>query len=94
MPDWETFLAHAATVQARVPGAVLVGGTAAALHAHHRFSVDHYHAISDLDKRYDRTLSALESIDGWKTKRRVKGKLVLGEIHAINAGLCNLGCPG
>ena len=32
-PDWEKLLAHAALLQAKVPSAVLVGGTAAALHA-------------------------------------------------------------
>ena len=35
-PDWELLLAHAAVLQTKVPGAVLVGGTAAALHAGHR----------------------------------------------------------
>src|SRR6476469_765000 len=35
-PDWERLLADAALLQTKLPGAVLVGGTAAALHAHHR----------------------------------------------------------
>jgi len=89
-PDWETLLAHAAMLQRKVPGAILVGGTAAALHAHHRFSVDHDHVIKDLSKNYDKAITALESIVGWRTKRRVKGKLVLGAINSIEAGLRNL----
>jgi len=88
-PDWETLLAQAALVQAKVPGAVLVGGTAAALHAHHRYSLDHDHVIKDLAKHYDQAIAALESIVGWRTKRRVRGSLVLGEIHGIDAGLRN-----
>lgn len=31
--DWERLLAHAALLQAKVPSAILVGGSAAALHA-------------------------------------------------------------
>jgi hypothetical protein len=90
VPDWETLLAHAATLQTKVPGAVLVGGTAAALQARHRFSVDHDHVIKDLSKNYDKAIAALESIVGWRTRRLVKGKMVLGDIEGIDAGLRNL----
>jgi len=89
-PDWETLLAHAAILQMKVPGAVLVGGTAAAMHAKHRFSVDHDHVIDDLAENYSAAIAALESIVGWRTKRRVRGELVLGAINSIDAGLRNL----
>lgn len=89
IPNWETLLAHAATLQTKIPGAVLVGGTAAAVHARHRLSMDHDHVIQDLAKDYDKAIGALESIVGWHTNRRVKGKLVLGEIDNIEAGLRN-----
>ncbi len=88
-PDWETLLAQAALLQTKVPGAILVGGTAAALHARHRFSLDHDHVVQDLSKNYDETIAALESIVGWRTTRRIKGKLVLGRIDGIEAGLRN-----
>jgi hypothetical protein len=88
-PDWEKLLAHAALLQTKLPGAVLVGGTAAAVHTRHRFSMDHDHVIQDLAKNYDNAVAALESIVGWRTKRRVKGKLVLGAIDEIDAGLRN-----
>lgn len=88
-PDWEKLLAHAALLQTKLPGAVLVGGTAAAVHARHRFSADHDHVIKGLAKDYDKAIAALESIVGWRTKRRVRGKLVLGEIDKIDAGLRN-----
>lgn len=39
--------------------------------------------------KYDQSIAALESIVGWRTKRRVKGKLVLGSIDKIEAGLRN-----
>ncbi len=88
-PDWERLLADAALLQTKLPGAVLVGGTAAAVHAHHRISMDHDHVIKDLSKHYDTAVAALESIVGWRTKRRIRGKLVLGEIDNIDAGLRN-----
>ena len=87
--DWEKLLAHAAILQAKVPSAVLVGGTAAALHAGHRISFYHDHVLKDLTTRYDEASAALESIVGWRTKRRIRGKLVLGEIDGIDAGLRN-----
>jgi hypothetical protein len=87
--DWETLLAHAALLQSKLPSAILVGGTAAALHAHHRISFDHDHVLKDLAKHYDKANTALELIVGWRTKRRIKGKLVLGEINGIDAGLRN-----
>lgn len=90
-PDWKRLLAHAATLQTRVPGAVLVGGTAAALHARHRYSVEHDYVIKDLPKHYDQALASLESIAGWRTHRKLRGKLVLGEVDGIAAGLRNQG---
>ena len=41
LPEWEALLSSAARLQKIVPGAVLVGGTAAATYAHHRVSLDH-----------------------------------------------------
>jgi hypothetical protein len=88
-PAWERLLADAAFLQTKIPGAVLVGGTAAALHAHHRISLGHDHIVKDLDVHYDKAIAALESIVGWRMKRRIRGKLVLGEINRIDAGLRN-----
>jgi len=39
LPDWERAVAAAAHLQTILPGAVLVGGTASALHAGHRCSL-------------------------------------------------------
>jgi hypothetical protein len=89
-PEWETLLAHAALLQTRLPNAVLVGGTAAALHADHRFSFDHDHVVADLEKHYAEAIAALESIVGWRTARRIKGTLVLGTIDGIDARVRSL----
>ena len=67
VPDWETLLAHAAVLQARIPSAILVGGTAAAIHSGHRFSTDHDRVVANLAKNYDTAIRALETISGWRT---------------------------
>jgi len=87
--DWKKLLAHAALLQAKIPSAILVGGTAAALHAGHRVSFDHDHVMRDLARHFNEANEALESISGWRTKRRIRGKLLLGEIEGIEAGLRN-----
>ena len=52
LPDWERLLAAERHLQYLVPGRVLVGGTAAALHARHRLSIDGDHVLSDLRERF------------------------------------------
>lgn len=69
LPEWERLLAAARHLQWLVPGTVLVGGTAAAMHAGHRVSVDGDHVLDDLRDRFDDVLAALEQAAGWKTER-------------------------
>ena len=45
LPDWERLLAAERHIQHLVSGSVLVGGTAVALHAHHRQSLDADHVL-------------------------------------------------
>ena len=51
LPDWERVLSSAARLQRILPEAVLVGGTASALYARHRFSRDADHVLADLRTR-------------------------------------------
>ncbi len=83
-------LEKAARLQELVPGAVLVGGTAAALHAHHRTSLDHDHVISDLAERFDSILENLEALGDWSTARAQPGKIILGELGGIETGVRQL----
>ena len=52
LPDWELVLSSAARLQRILPDAVLVGGTASAVHAEHRFSRDADHVLTDLHARF------------------------------------------
>ena len=61
-PDWEQVLSAAARLQQLLPEAVLVGGTAAGLHASHRVSRDADHVLIDLRSRFDEVLGQLESV--------------------------------
>jgi hypothetical protein len=83
-------LDKAAELQAIVPGAVLVGGTAAALYAHHRESLDNDHVLVDLDERFDTVLENLEALADWSLVRAQPGKLILGELGGIETGVRQL----
>ncbi len=85
-------LAAAAHLQALVPDAVLVGGTAAALHAEHRLSFDHDHVLMDLSARYAEIVEAVEASEGWVTSVRASSPplTLLGSLDGVEAGLRQL----
>ena len=83
-------LESAARLQAVVPDAVLVGGSAAALWANHRTSFDHDHVLADLRDRFDTVLEAIEATDGWVTNRVTPQKIILGELGDIESGVRQL----
>lgn len=80
-------LESASRLQQMVPDAVLVGGSAAALYAGHRDSYDHDHVLTDLRDRFEVVLEALESEGEWVTNRVVPGKIILGQLGDIEAGV-------
>ena len=90
LPDWERLLAAERHLQALVPGSVLVGGTAAALHASHRRSLDGDHVVADLRERFDEVLAALETAAGWQTDRLKRPVMILGRLDGIMTGIRQL----
>ncbi|MFZ5476883.1 MAG: hypothetical protein ACOZNI_08930 [Myxococcota bacterium] len=89
-PEWDEIMAAAARLQRIVPDAVLVGGTAAAVHAGHRVSFDDDHTVEDLKARFDDVLGALEETDGWVTARVARPVQVLGSLDGVETGIRNL----
>jgi hypothetical protein len=91
-PILERVLASAARLQEVVPDAVLVGGSAAALHAGHRDSFDHDHVLPDLVERYEAILEAVEATDGWATSVRASKPpfTIMGSLGGVAAGLRQL----
>lgn len=90
LPDWELVLSSAARLQRILPDAVLVGGTASAIHAEHRFSRDADHVLTDLRSRFDDVLKELESVAGWKTARVQRPVQILGSLDGIETGVRQL----
>lgn len=90
LPEWELVLSSAARLQRILPDAVLVGGTASAIHAAHRFSRDADHVLTDLRHRFDEVLAELESVAGWKTARVQRPVQILGSLDGIETGVRQL----
>ena len=87
---WEELLSSAARLQKILPEAVLVGGTAAALHVRHRVSFYADHVVPDLRTRFDEVLAELESVAGWETKRIKTPVLILGKLDGVDTGVRQL----
>lgn len=90
MRDWEEVLKAAAELQQIIPGTILVGGTAAAIHAGHRVSLDADHVLSDLAERFDDLLEFLETKKKWTTRRVQPPKMILGNFHGVETGIRQL----
>jgi hypothetical protein len=89
-PSFEDVLEKAAQLQQLVPGAILVGGAAAAIHAGHRQSLDNDHVVADLAGRFDAILDHLEALGEWSTAKALPGKIILGELGGIETGVRQL----
>lgn len=90
LPDWELVLSAAARLQRILPEAVLVGGTASAIHAAHRFSRDADHVLTDMRSRFDDVLKDLESVAGCKTARVQRPVQIPGSLDGIETGVRQL----
>jgi hypothetical protein len=89
-PSLDDVLEKAAELQGIVPGEVLVGGSAAAVHAGHRQSVDNDHVVTDLRERFDSILENLEALGDWSMSKAQPGKIILGELGGIETGIRQL----
>lgn len=90
LPDWEKLLSVQEIFQKRFPESVLVGGTAAALHAQHRISIDADHILPDLKEKFGEILKRVEKEAGWKTNRMEPPVLILGHFQGVRTGIRQL----
>lgn len=90
LPAWEKLLSAQAVFQSHFPECVLVGGTAAALHAGHRVSIDADHVLPGLKKRFAEILAQVEKEAGWKTSRMDPPVLILGNFQGVRTGIRQL----
>jgi hypothetical protein len=91
--QWFGILHAGVQAQQIVPGAVCVGGTAAALYAGHRISRDTDHLLSNLRERFDEVRSQLEARPEWKTARVTPPVLILGSIEGVEVGFRQIKRP-
>lgn len=80
---------EAASLQHQLPWLemVMVGGSAAALHAGHRYSEDSDHVTHFLRKQFEVVAETLENWEGWRTNRLNRPVLILGERHGVEMGV-------
>lgn len=88
--EWLRVLEVQELLQRHFPELVLVGGTAAAIHARHRYSLDGDHVLTDLRNRFPEVLERLEAIAGWKTARKQYPVLILGQLEGVETGIRQL----
>jgi len=82
---WENTLAAGVLAQSLV-GGIAVGGTAAAIYAGHRLSIDTDHLMMDLRGHFDEVLEKLSDSSVWKTARLKRPVLILGSINNCEVG--------
>lgn len=87
---WQKLLDAAANIQGILPGSVMIGGSAAAIHVHHRYSFDADHVLKTLRENYADILDFLEGRDDWKTARINPPKLILGNFQGVETGIRQL----
>jgi len=86
LEQWHSVLRSGVHAQALVPGAVAVGGTAAALYAGHRLSLDTDHLLSDLRSQFADVVEVLEGVAEWRTARLQPPVLILGSLDGVEVG--------
>lgn len=89
-PAWNRLLASTVRVQAVVPEAIVVGGTAAAIHAQHRTSYDADHCVAGLAPRFAEVKARIEARPEWTTARVIPRKVILGSWDGTQTGIRNL----
>lgn len=90
LPDWEKLILSQVIFQSHFPESVLAGGTAAALHVHHRVSINADYLLRDLKKNFAEILKRVEHEAGWVTKRIEPPVLILGNFQGVRTGIRQL----
>ena len=91
-PAFEQVVREGVAFQERFAGEPLiaVGGTAAALHCRHRYSLNVDCVTPRLREDFEGHLARLEGWPDWRTNRKNPPVLILGERHGVELGLRQL----
>jgi len=87
--EFERVLEQGRQLQARLTtlSPVVVGGTAAALHCSHRYSLDIDAVTPHLAAQYEEVVANLEAWERWHTNRLTPRVLILGEREEVELGV-------
>jgi hypothetical protein len=90
--EFDEVIAQGAELQQELPWLelVAVGGTSAAIHCHHRFSLDVDCVAPQLTAHFESVADSLKQWPHWKTNRLQRPVLILGERHAVELGIRQL----
>lgn len=89
---FEHVLAEGRALQHHLPWLelVAVGGTAAALHARHRYSLDADQVTAFLQEQFEVIKEELDKWEGWRLNRQRRPFALLGERHGVQLGVRQL----
>lgn len=87
---WRRILKAGVEAQRLIQGSICVGGTAAALYAKHRISLDTDHLVPELRYKFDDVRETLEANKEWKTARVQPPVLILGSLGGVEVGFRQL----
>jgi len=87
--EFDRIVHEARALQEHIPWLelVVVGGTAASLHAAHRYSLDADEVSMNLSDNYEVALGEVLRWEGWQTNRTSRPYVILGERHGVRLGI-------
>ena len=91
-PEFQRVLAEGRALQTRLADLtpIAVGGTAAALHCDHRYSLAVDVVTPQLNARFEEVKATLAAWEGWRTNRLNPPVLILGEHGGVELGVRQL----
>lgn len=86
---WQRVLAAASRLQAAIPEAFLVGGSAVGIYTPYRTSRDADHLVPDLHTNWEEVLDGLKALAGWSTEVIREQHTIMGRLDGIETTLMN-----
>lgn len=86
----DDLLDAAAKLNKIFPDVVLVGGTAAAIHARHRLSTDADFILPDLSNNFDTVFTTMDNLSEWELARTRPSVVIMGNFNGVETTLRQL----
>ena len=86
LKSWENTLRQGVVAQKLIPNSIAVGGTATALYAGHRISLNVDCLLLNLRETFQEVLDTLENTENWETAKLAVPNLILGRLNSAEIG--------